>query len=122
MNEKDKAGLLLKFRKVAKAGHEIISSVKGQYEGSAAKTRVDEASAQVKQFLDEKGISQKAAQVGSTVTDHFDTISGQKLLALVQGRLEIQMQYNNILATKLEEALSRISALEQNANVRQKAG
>ena len=43
----------------------------------------------------------------------MDVISGKKLLELVEQRLELQAQYNDVLATKLDEALQRIAALER---------
>ena len=77
-----------------------------------------------KKFLDEKGITEqavkatdkalnKALKVKGKYSKTMDEISGAKIMELVEKRLEIQSEYNDILATKLEEALERIEKLEQ---------
>lgn len=42
----------------------------------------------------------------------LDTISGKAMYELVRDRLDLQDRYNDLLATKLQEALDRIQALE----------
>jgi len=59
--------------------------------------------------------SESAKRTAGAVGDGMDVISGKRLLELVEQRLELQAQYNDILATKLEEALQRIAALERKA-------
>lgn len=46
------------------------------------------------------------------VGDSFDVLTGVKLLEVVQEMLQAQEEYNDILATKLDEALTRIALLE----------
>jgi len=46
-------------------------------------------------------------------TDKMDTISGVKILEEVRKRLSVQDEYNDILATRLAEALERIATLEK---------
>jgi len=43
----------------------------------------------------------------------LNTISGKAMYELVRERLELQDRYNDLLATKLQEALDRIEDLEQ---------
>ena len=54
-----------------------------------------------------------AKTAASAVGDGMDVVSGKKVLELVEQRLELQSQYNDVLATKLEEALQRIDVLEK---------
>ncbi|MBC97006.1 MAG: hypothetical protein CME63_04615 [Halobacteriovoraceae bacterium] len=58
-------------------------------------------------------VGKKASKLSGDASNALDEISGKKLLALVEERLTIQDTYNDILATKLEEALQRIEELEQ---------
>lgn len=76
------------------------------------KKRVGALFQNTKQYLEDKGVTQKVDEASKYAGDHFDTVSGIKQFKLVEERLELQNQYNDILAQKLEEALSRISELE----------
>lgn len=53
---------------------------------------------------------------------HLDTISGKAMYDLVRDRLELQDRYNNLLASKLQEALERIDELEKRLAERDKGG
>ena len=44
--------------------------------------------------------------------EKLDQITGKRLLELLEEKLEIQDAYNDILATRLAEALERIAKLE----------
>ena len=66
-----------------------------------------------KQFCDEKGITEKAIQVGNKVSDGKKTFTGEKALEELTKIINLQKCYNDLLATKLEEALKRIEVLEQ---------
>lgn len=46
------------------------------------------------------------------VVDSVDVLTGAKLLEVVQEMLQAQEEYNDVLATKLDEALTRIAMLE----------
>lgn len=83
-----------------------------RYQDSEIKTEVDKHAKSAKQWMDDKGLTETLSTIKGFTDDKLDTISGQKVLQLVQERLVIQEQYNNILATKLEEALDRIKSLE----------
>ncbi len=77
-----------------------------------AKSKVTEATNKTKGLLDDYGVTDKVNAASDTVGEHLDTISGAKQLQLVEERLALQSQYNDILAQKLDEALDRINELE----------
>ncbi|GAB3443083.1 hypothetical protein [Insolitispirillum peregrinum] len=54
------------------------------------------------------------------VSERIDILTGNALLDMVQDMLFLQEQYNDVLAAKLEEALTRIEILE--AALAQKKG
>ena len=89
-----------------------FTKLKGEYADSDLKRQVEEYASQTKQFLDEKGITDKAAEAYQTTQEHLDTVSGARLLQLVEERLTLQEKYNDILATKLEELIQRVEKLE----------
>ena len=91
----------------------LAEELKEDYKQSNLKKRVNETASQAKEFLDENGVAEKATKAYGATQDHLDTVAGTKLLRLVEERLELQAKYNDILATKLQEALNRIEALER---------
>lgn len=76
------------------------------------KLRFAELARDSKKYLDDKGVTQKVNNVSQVASEQFDTVSGHKVFKLVEERLEIQNNYNDLLAEKLEEALQRIAELE----------
>ena len=62
---------------------------------------------------EESGAKGKVDAVQSQISGKLDEISGQAIYQLVQERLAEQGQFNDLLATKLQEALERISELEK---------
>jgi hypothetical protein len=46
----------------------------------------------------------------------FDEVSGKAILEEVRKFIEVQSYYNDVLATKLQEALDRLSVLEERVN------
>ena len=101
---------------------EVTSAAKEEFDKSELKTRAATAAQATKQFLDEKGVTEKVVKVSDVIGDNLDTVAGVKQLQLVEERLELQAQYNDILAEKLEEALGRIEALEQQLAILKKSG
>ena len=57
--------------------------------------------------------SETAKSAADSVGEGMDVVSGKKILDLVEQRLELQARYNDVLATKLQEALQRIDVLEK---------
>ena len=79
--------------KVVTKARVLASDVQRRYEQSGAKVKVDAAQKQMSGKLDE--------------------ISGQAIYQLVQERLAEQERFNDLIATKLHEALERITELEK---------
>lgn len=96
---------------LSKAKDSVTSTSKVVAEKSSqlASSAVDIAGSVVKKT------GETAKVTADYVGEGFDVASGKKILNLVEERLELQMQYNNVLAVKLEEALNRIEALEEKA-------
>ena len=101
------------FKHLAEGIKDTASTLKTEYEASTFAKKVVETSQQVKQKLDDTGVTDKAVRAYEATQDHLDAVSGAKILRLVEERLEIQARYNDILATKLAEALQRLDALER---------
>ncbi len=80
-------------RKLVGTSKEVTAYVESTYAESGAKAQVD--------------------ALQSRVSGQLDAISGQAMYQLVQERLAEQDRFNYLLATKLHEALERISALEK---------
>ena len=62
---------------------------------------------------EESGAKGKADAVLSQISGKLDEISGQAMYQLVQERLAEQDRFNDLLATKLHEALERVSEVEK---------
>lgn len=88
--------------------------------GRATKDAVISAGETVRQKTAGAAGAVQRSRAGQTVSsaskrasEHFDTLSGAAILRLVEERLEVQARYNDLLATKLDEALRRIETLER---------
>lgn len=81
---------------------------------STASKAISDNADYLKAKMDEHGITEKIDSATVYTKDKIDIITAQKHLNLVEERLTLQMRYNDILATKLDEALKRIEALEKN--------
>jgi Asp-tRNA(Asn)/Glu-tRNA(Gln) amidotransferase A subunit family amidase len=97
--------------KISEEMQQAAGAVIADLETSSLKQSVDRAMQTAKQALDSSGAT--AAKVYEVTQDHLDGVTGAKILRLVEERLEIQARYNDILATKLNEALRRLEAIEQ---------
>lgn len=62
--------------------------------------------------LDQRGAKQAIKSTTGAVVDKLDQVTGKRLLELLEEKLRIQDAYNDILATRLAEALERIAKLE----------
>lgn len=113
MSEDLKKSALNLFKKAADVANETATNIKDEYDKSDAKKIIDEKLQDTKEYLDDKGISDKASEISSYTTDQLDKVSGSKILELVEERLEMQDSFNDVLASKLEEALTRIKVLEE---------
>lgn len=61
-------------------------------------------------------VAQAVKAGGEVIGEGLDLISGQRMFDLVQERMAVQDQYNDVLASKLHEALQRIECLEEALN------
>ena len=111
-----------KVKETKNRASQLADDVRQKYEDSGLKAAVDKTSTEVQTIFDEAGVADKAKMVASTVDEHLDTLSGQRLLQLVEERLSLQAHYNDILATRLDEALSRIQILEAKLNSQKSLG
>ncbi len=59
------------------------------------------------------GAKGKTDAIQSQIFGKLDEISGQAMYQLVQERLAEQDRFNDLIATKLHEALERVSELEE---------
>jgi hypothetical protein len=62
--------------------------------------------------IDASGAKETIKATASVVSGKLDEVSGKRLVELLEKKLAIQDSYNDILATRLAEALDRIKALE----------
>ena len=76
-------------------------------------TKARDIAAGVQSTYVESGAKGKVEVFESQVSGKLDEISGQAMYQLVQERLAEQDRFNDLLATKLHEALERISELEK---------
>jgi hypothetical protein len=78
---------------------------------------VGDAYRKVDGLLDRAGVKETAEKITDTVSEQLDVVSGKKILDEVRRRLTTQDKYNDVLATKLFEALERIKILEQKLGI-----
>ena len=91
----------------AVAGSAVEAS-KQAYAGSTLESAVNYVDAQ----LEERGAKQAISSTAGAVVGKLDEVTGKRLVELLEKRLQKQDAYNDILATRLAEALQRISVLE----------
>jgi hypothetical protein len=61
--------------------------------------------------IDSSGAKEAIKATASVVSGKLDEVSGKRLVELLEKKLRIQDSYNDILATRLAEALDRIKTL-----------
>lgn len=61
---------------------------------------------------DATGATQAIKATASAVSGKLDEVSGKRLVELLEQKLRVQDSYNDIIATRLAEALERIAVLE----------
>ena len=76
-------------------------------------TTTRDLTADVQRKYEESGAKGKVDVVQSQISGKLDEISGQAMYQLVQERLAEQDRFNDLVATKLHEALERIAELEK---------
>jgi len=90
----------------------VVESGKQVYTGSKLESAVKYLDGELEQRGAKKAISEtKGAVVGK-----LDQVTGKRLIELLEEKLRVQDEYNDILATRLAEALERIAKLEARSN------
>ena len=103
---KDKVDSLIK--KASKEINKGKNSLKQELKDRGITEYVDEITEKTIQ----SDTGKKLTKLTEDASEQLDKLSGKKILELVEKRLSLQDQYNDILATKLDEALTRLSILE----------
>ena len=78
-----------------------------------AKTGIGTAVEYLDHELEQRGVKQALGSAAGAVVDRLDQVTGKQLVELLEARLRMQDEYNDVLATRLAEALERIAALEE---------
>jgi hypothetical protein len=63
--------------------------------------------------IDEQAIKAAIVNAADAVGDKVEQVTGKQLVKMLEAKLRRQDEYNDILATRLAEALDRIAVLEQ---------
>jgi hypothetical protein len=63
--------------------------------------------------IDQQAITSAISDAAEVVGDKLDQVTGKQLVEMLEAKLRRQDEYNDILATRLAEALQRIAAIEQ---------
>lgn len=88
--------------------HRAIEASNDAYTGSRVEEKINHFGEQ----LEATGIPQRLGDTKDTIGEKLDEVTGKRLVDLLEVRLEKQDMYNDVLATRLAEALDRISQLE----------
>ena len=94
---------------------DVAKNISNQVVDTARKPvrKAKDAATDVHRKYEESGAKGKVDTVQSQISGKFDEVSGQAMYHLVQERLAEQDRFNDLMATKLHEALKRISDLER---------
>ena len=106
-----------KFKRILYKGQshfkKIVENVKSTSQKVINHPKSQTAIKKTKEFCDEKGVTEKAIKVGNKISVSKKTFTGERASEEVTKIINLQKCYNDLLATKLEEALKRIEVLEQ---------
>ncbi|MGE4519929.1 MAG: hypothetical protein AB7E04_10535 [Desulfobacteraceae bacterium] len=99
--------------KATESASKLANATSQKYDQSIAKEKINCLVSATNKKYEEIGVKEKVNTITDKVTEHFDVISGQAMFQAIQDYLVKQEQYNNVLASKLVEALDRIRQLEE---------
>lgn len=85
-----------------------LQTAKRAYTGSTLESVVKYVDGE----LDQRGAKKAIKDTTGAVVEKLDQVTGKRLVELLEAKLRAQDEYNDILATRLAEALDRISKLE----------
>jgi hypothetical protein len=103
------------FQLASDATRSALESSKQAYAGSTLESAIN----LIDDELDKRGAKKAISDTTGAVIDKLDQLTGKRLVELLEMKLRVQDEYNDILATRLAEALDRIGKLEarlQNGN------
>ena len=96
---------------------EVVTGAAGtmadKYQGSGLQDKINDLGNWTIEQVERSGVTDAGKTVVEKTGDVLDTLSGQKILDQMEERNTLQDKYNDILATKLEEAFRRIDGLEK---------
>lgn len=95
-----------------KTGKDVVGDASSQF-GKHIQIILDDNPA-IKKAKDEA--ERRASEIAEALKDTAKQITGETALAEANRLLDIQKRYNDVLATRLAEALDRIAALENRAD------
>jgi hypothetical protein len=98
--------------KGAQIGKQAIESSKQAYAGSKLESAVNYLDGE----LEQRGAKKAIKDTTGAVVGKLDQVTGKRLVELLEEKLRVQDEYNDILATRLAEALERIEKLEERVN------
>jgi hypothetical protein len=85
-----------------------IETGKQAYSGSTLESAINYLDGE----LDERGAKKAIKDTAGAVVGKLDQVTGKRLVELLEAKLKLQDTYNDVLATRLAEALERIASLE----------
>ena len=90
------------------AASAVVEAGADAYAGS----RLESLVSYVGEGLDDRGVFDAIETATGAVGDKIGQVTGKRLMEMLEEKLKLQDQYNDVLATKLAEALDRIAKLE----------
>jgi len=99
-------------RFASQATRSAVETGKQAYTGSKLESAINYIDGE----LDQRGAKQAIKDTTGAVIDKLDQVSGKRLVELLEARLQVQDTYNDVLATRLAEAIDRIAKLEARFN------
>lgn len=90
------------------AASAVVEAGTDAYTGS----RLESLVSYVGEGLDDRGVFDAIETATDAVGDKIGQVTGKRLMEMLEEKLKLQDQYNDVLATKLAEALDRIAKLE----------
>ncbi len=94
--------------KTAEIGKQALDTGKQAYAGSTLESFVKYLDG----GLEQTGAKKVIKDTSGAVVGKLDQVSGKRLIELLEQKLRVQDEYNDVLATRLAEALERIAKLE----------
>jgi len=94
--------------KTAEVARGAMTTTQQVYAGSKLESVVKT----VDNELEQRGAKKTIKESTGAVVGKLDQVTGKKLVEMLETRLKVQDEYNDILATRLAEALERIAKLE----------